>query len=492
MAMVIITRQATAGLAFGALTGAYYLNLSAPLGTLSDLVGNHLVSSMASPWNASILLFTLIFGGFAGIIGAGGGLQILATRLLNRQNAPRRLEWGAFGLGLICFFDGLVNALLVGRLFRPLARSHGVPGVRLAYLIDSTSSPVACLALASTWIAYQLSMIREGLAETGMELSPYSVFLQSWPANFYCLLSLVLVAAAIHFRTSIGPMKSFSVKPEREIDTSADQEMKAGVGPVWAAAGSLALLLLSLFTGLWWNGSGQAPEGTPPLSVIGYADAATVLLLVAFIASTGAALFHAWGVPELRGRGLGDAFREGATTMLKPLTVLLAAWALGSTLKELETARSLSLLLDSRLDPRLLPAAVFVCGAAISFFTGTSWGTMGILTPLAVPVAVTMSSDPALVAWVVAAVFSGAVFGDHASPLSDTTVVSSIACGVDPWDHVRTQLPYASLAGLVSLIAGFIPLGFGMNPWICLVVSGSVLALIARQFGLRSPTSPRL
>jgi Na+/H+ antiporter NhaC len=210
---------------------------------------------------------------------------------------------------------------------------------------------------------------------------------------------------------------------------------------------------------------------------------------VAFIATAGAALIHSIGSPHLRGSALGEAFWDGATAMLKPLTVLLAAWALGSTLKELETARSLSLLLDARLDPRLLPAAVFGCGAAISFFTGTSWGTMGILTPLAVPVAASMGADPSLIAWVVAAVFSGAVFGDHASPLSDTTVVSSIACGVEPWDHVRTQLPYAATTAVLALAAGFIPLGYGLNPWLCLPVGACLLIVIARHFGSPPPSS---
>ncbi|MEM6822109.1 MAG: Na+/H+ antiporter NhaC family protein [Verrucomicrobiota bacterium] len=490
---VLIFKRPALGLTFGAICGAFYLNLETPLNTIPHLIKDHFLATVAGSWNISILFFTLILGGFAGILQQGGGLQALAQFFLKKsKEAGKTIERTAFYLGIFCFFDGLANALLVGRLTRPLAKSYGVSKVRLAYIIDSTSSPVACLALASTWIAYQLSMIREGLSVAGIDGSPYPIFLQSWPANFYCLFSLLLVGTVIQKSWIIGPMKRMETSEERATvavtkKPISEPEIPSGTPPdrgpmrITAALSSLAFLIASLFVGLWWNGRSLAPENAGWMEVIGHADSALVLLIVS-LGSVAWAIAAHWLFIKESVRNLDSAFWEGAMQMAKPLTVLLAAWALGSTLKDLNTAKSLAQLLQTTLSPSFLPLIVFLCGALISFFTGTSWGTMGILTPLAIPAAIALDpgGDPSYVAWIVGAVFSGAVFGDHCSPLSDTTIVSSIACDVEPLDHVRTQLPYALIAAAWSALFGFLPIGFGVNPWICLMVAGPALLLLPR------------
>lgn len=494
---VVITRKPTSGLAFGALLGCFYLNRYQPGSILPEFISTHLVGSIATSWNVSILLFTLIFGGFAGILQVGGGLAALAHRLTDRdkRHPNRAMEYSAFGLGVVCFFDGLINSLLVGRIFRPLADDKNLPRVRLAYIVDSTSSPIACLALASTWIAYQLAMIREGISGLDPEPSAYSLFLASWPVNFYCLFSLILVAATIYFRSSWGPMERFeNVGPPQagsegnKAQASEPPPVSGGSSGLRAALISLGFLLTALLTGLLINGQANAPDGSALWVIIGYADAAMVLLLVSLISAAFARWIHVFLAGGKAQPDWEEAFWTGAASMLKPLTVLLAAWALGSTLDSLGTAEALATTLGGELSPTLLPAVVFLCGAVISFFTGTSWGTMGILTPLAVPLALSMGveADLTLAAWTIGATFSGAVFGDHCSPLSDTTLVSSLACGVDPWDHVRTQLPYALLAGTTACLFGFIPLGLGLPVGLCLLLGVGVCIGVSWWFRGRS------
>ncbi len=497
LALAILTRRPTLALATGAMVGVIYLNLATPERILTEYAGTHFLEKVASPWNTSILLFTLIFGGFAGILQCGGGLNALAERMLaGSQHTRRAVEQSAFLLGLICFFDGLVNSMLVGRLFRPLAERYQISKARLAYIVDSTSSPIACLSIASTWIAYQLSMIQTGISAAEVSLSPYLLYLKSWPANFYCLFTLILLFTTIRHQWMIGPMRTYQNKDQTLATPDAQTATpNSNAKQIKAAISSLLVLLITLLGGLLLDGALRSPAGTPMVEMIAYAQASTVLLIVSVVAAVFAYLIHRMLLPakpepphESQDR-LEQAFWDGAAQMMRPLTVLLAAWILSSVLKELDTAAALASLLQTNLSPAWLPVSVFLCGSIISFFTGTSWGTMGILTPLAIPVALSMNpdaaADPTLVAYVIGAVFSGAVFGDHCSPLSDTTIVSSVACGIDPIDHVRTQLPYALIAAAAACVLGFLPSGWGISPWLCLLVAGSALYFLPRLIPVR-------
>jgi Na+/H+ antiporter NhaC len=391
------------------------------------------------------------------------------------------VEGAAFGLGILCFFDGLANSMLVGRVLRPLADRAGVSRARLAYIVDSTSSPVACVAFISTWIAYQLSMIREGLAQVDRDDNPYVLFLQSIPLNFYCWFTLVLVLLTIVRRFNLGPMRRFAGRPAMPTEAGKEEGLAAGA---WRAATPLVVLVGSLVAGLYLSGS----EDPWPITRNGLADAfgnsKTALVLVCS-AGIGCLTAFLCAYRPGRGRELGEAFRQGLTALFLPVLILVGAWTLSSTLKELGAAQALSSLLSGTLPATYLPVAVFLVGSGMSFVTGTSWGTMGILMPLAIPTAVTLGAElPAadahgMLLGVIAAVFSGAVFGDHCSPMSDTTIVSSVACGIDPLDHVRTQLPYALLAGGVAVLVGFIPVGLGLPAPVALLCGAIFLFFLS-------------
>ena len=476
---IVLFRRTLVGLLVGVYAGMLMLEPSV-LMLPSRFIVDHLAPVLKSPWNLSVVGFTLLLAAFAAVLEAGGGFKRIMHRLLKTQPAARkRVEWGAFGLGLICFFDGLANSMLVGRTLSNTARSAGVSRARMAYIVDSTSSAVACVALISTWIAYQLSMMQEGFLLAGAEpsVSLYQLFVYSIPYNFYCWFTLILLAFSIQRDWYVGPMRNSRVEAADAGEESVE------IDQAWAPAGAvgipLTVLMFSLFLGLYVSGSGGMvlPRSIGDISTaFGKADAARVLLRAAALALFVAVWMNRQFVRAQQMK-MRAVILSGVQKFLLPLLILLSAWLLSSVLKSLDVHIVLGELLGTQLDERLFPALVFITGSLISFSTGTSWGTMGLLMPLVVPILLGFD-DVSLerIAASVAAVFSGAVFGDHCSPFSDTTIVASISCHVEPYTHVKTQLPYALLAAFAALLLGFIPAGMlGIHPMVLLWVGSLIL-----------------
>ena len=485
LAVIAATRHALAGLLAGAFCGAVILGGGDPWQAYLALFRDHLAPSLGSSWKTGAILFTLVLGGFAAVLDAGGGFRTLLGRLTaGRGDADRRFQLAAAGLGLLCFFDGLANSMMVGRVGRDLADRCGVARVKLAYIVDSTSSAVACVALVSTWIAFQLTMIREGFALAGREVNPYAEFLSSLPSNFHCWFTLVLLFVSIGRRFDPGPMGGFAA--DARARGPLPQPADAQPAPAASALVPLAVLLAAFFAGFYLLGTAGAllPVTRDKIVAAFGGDAGPLVMVLAGLVATLAAavLFPAPG--PRRAALAGAAFLDGARTMLGPVVILVAAWMLGSVLAALGTAGSITRAAAALDAAPVLPLVIFITGAVVSFATGTSWGTMGILFPLAIPAAAGASGhlDPAAQATflhvTVAAVFSGAVFGDHCSPFSDTTIVSSISCGVEPHDHVRTQIPYALIAAAVAALVGFLPAGFGVPAWVSLVAGTGILVAL--------------
>lgn len=495
---VFLTRRVLFGLLLGALAGAVLLSGGNPVAAVLGFFPDHLFPSFQSSWKVGALLFTLLLGGFAALIERGGGLRTLMARVArgSGQAPARRFQFASMGLGLVCFFDGLANSMLIGRVTRSMADRIGVSRVRMAYLVDSTSSAVACVAFISTWIAFQLSLISQGLERVATpgraDPGPYALFFQSIPVNFYCLFTLVLLGVSIGSNFVIGPMRRFEEEARKE--AAQDEPENPGLepaAPVRSAAIPLAVLVGSIMAAFCLFFEFEMRPSAWDLRTVArafstsYGAEAMVLGCLAGIAA-------AWVLypcaertrPFLR----WHVFLEGVGALVGPLFILMAAWMLGSVIAALDTAGFVSGMLADTLPFGLLPAAVFITGAIISFSTGTSWGTMGILMPLALPSVFILGDaadvDPEAIWGVlvlaIAAVFSGAVFGDHCSPFSDTTIISSIACGVEPQDHVRTQLPYAATAAGLALVFGFIPAGLGLPGWLCLLAGCGVLLALPK------------
>jgi Na+/H+ antiporter len=482
LATVVVLRRVTFGLLLGAWSGVVLMNGGNWLTAIPELVGTHLLPNFTSSWKIGALLFTLLLGGFAALLEAGGGLQSLVVRFLRRGDPRRHLQLATIGLGFVCFFDGLANSVLLGRVTRSLADGCRVSREKLAYLVDSTSSAVACIAFISTWIATQLTLIREGLTAVGREADfpAYGVFFASIPLNFYVLFTLALLLVVVLSDWDFGPMRRAENAARRRSAVVATPDGQAV--PAWTALvplGVLVLGILGLFYG-WEARPLWPPTWERTAMAFSSADGAWLLVIGSVIGVAAAWVCYPRTTAP---RKALPVFAGGVGSLIVPLGVLIAAWVLGSVIAGLGTAAYAGRILEGRLPVALLPAAVFVTGAFISFTTGTSWGTMGLLMPLAVPLVFSLGGhanaplgEGELLSAVVAAVFSGAVFGDHCSPFSDTTIVSAVATGVSTFDHTRTQLPYALLAAGVAIAAGFVPAGAGWMPaWGCALAGLGIL-----------------
>lgn len=478
LSVILLTRHALLGLLAGGLTGGLLLASGNPATAAYSVAIEHLAPSLQDPWKQGAIVFTLVLGGFAAILEAGGGFRTLLLRLTRPgSDRVRPMETAAAMLGLLCFFDGLANGLVVGRVGRDLADRCGVARVKLAYIADTTSSAVACVAFISTWIAFQLSMIGEAYRLAGRDVNPYSIFLSSLPFNFYCWFSLVLLFIAIRRRFHPGPMQDFV--HEAEPSEAVQPEIRPS-GPVRSALIPLGVLLTSFFVYFIALGSPRPifPLDREKLVAAFGSDAGPRVLVLAGVTSTLAAwiLFPPQATGRLR--PVAAAFVGGVRAMIGPVLILVAAWIFGSVLEDLGTAELITEQAARAGSPGLFPTLVFLTGAAVSFSTGTSWGTMGLLFPLAVPVAIQLGTPESQLPLTVAAVFSGAVFGDHCSPFSDTTIVTSISCGVEPHDHVRTQIPYAVIGAVVAIGLGFLPAAYGTPAVVCLILGTIALLLL--------------
>jgi Na+/H+ antiporter NhaC len=456
LVVIVITRQAALGLGSGVVAGALLIHHTEPAGALRAIFADYIFPSLDGSWHVGAIVFTLVLGAFAGLLEKSGGFDTILARLVAKAKSPeKRLLGSVYVIGLLCFFDGLANSLLTGRIARPLADKTGVSRERLAWVVDSTSSPVACVAFISTWIATQLSLIKQGLADAPFAVEPYSLYFQSIPANPYCLLTLLLVPLVIFVNYQPSAMRRYLPQaPDEEDLLEAGEEIspKHAVVPllalvigIFAAFPLLSSPMTDVFSPAGWREAFSGDAGP-----------------YALVAGSLCGLAAAWAMyPKGRRVSANAAAYHGAANLLPALVILVLAWSLGNVFSALGAGEQLAAVLSDGFRVEWLPLAVFGAGALMSFATGSSWGTMGLLMPLALPATV-VAADAAglppaelatLIPAIIGAVFGGAVLGDHCSPFSDTTVVSAIASGCEPTAHVHSQLPYAGIAAAFSAVA---------------------------------------
>jgi Na+/H+ antiporter NhaC len=490
--LIVLTKHAALGLAGGLAAGALLIHHGDPAGALRAIFADYLFPALDGSWHVGAIVFTLILGSFAGLLEKSGGFDTLLNRLVAKAKDPqRRLLGGVYGIGLLCFFDGLANSLLVGRIARPLADRTGVSRERLAWVVDSTSSPVACVAFISTWIATQLSLIKDGLKDAPFAVEPYSLFFQSIPANPYCILTLILVPFAIFINYQPRAMSRYlPQEPENaDVPKTAATSPKRAIIPLMA----LVLGIFAAFPLL----SDPVPD---VLSVSGWQTAfGGDSGPYALVAGSLFGLAVAWAMyPKGRAVSAHEAAYHGAAGLLPTLIILVVAWALGNVFTELGAGEQLAKLLTTGFRVEWLPLVVFVAGLLMSFTTGSSWSTMGLLMPLALPatlVAATATGMPleemmTLVAAVIGAVFGGATFGDHCSPFSDTTIVSAIASGCRPTAHVHSQFPFAGLAAGFAAVSYSLMAG-GLGAVFATLIAAFLMCGAVKILGLRVNASQR-
>ena len=404
-----------------------------------------------------------------------------------------------FLMDLCIFFDDYSNTLVVGNTMRPIADKLKVSREKLAYIVDSTSAPVVAVAFVTTWIGAELSYIQDGLSAIGLEASAYSVFFHSLAYSFYPFLTLGFVLMLIFSGRDYGSMLKAERKARGIVTAEADkQESGSQPAHIIDALVPLMVLVFGTIAGLVATGYDASIWDDPShgffaklSSTIGEANSYLALLWASLLS-----LLTAVVMTLLRGTmrlpKIMEEMTEGFKSMLNAVLILTMAWSIALVTKEMHTAEFVShLLVQWSLSPMLVPVLTFVLAALIGFSTGTSWGTMAILYPLILPSSwmlcqehgLSVEATMPLFYNVVASVLAGAVMGDHCSPISDTTIMSSLASGCNHLQHVSTQMPYALTVGGVALLLGVLPTALGLPSWVAFLVGFLVLGLIVRFFG---------
>ena len=515
VALALIFKEVITALLAGIWLGALAVAGYDPVQATWRLVDDYIVNAAGDTGgHTQIIIFSLLLGGMVGLISKNGGTMGVVRAVAPLARNRRRGKLATALAGLAIFFDDYANTLVVGNTMRPITDRLKVSREKLAYLVDSTAAPVAALVPISTWVGYEVSLIGDGLGSAagqagGTEgaflagLSPYAVFIQTIPYLFYPLLALTFVFLTSAMNRDFGAMARAEARAAagrglfREgamLATDTKEgfvQAKEGTPHRWWNAGLPVLtVVLVVLGGLYTSGRAAAGTGASLMDIFGAADPFSTLLWGSLAGCIVAAVLSI-GQRLLTVHECVDAWVGGVKAMMIAMVILTLAWSLGAVTTDVGTAAYLSQLLGGNLPLFLLPALVFVTSGAMAFATGTSWTTMAILIPLVIPLTVSLAggtgfADGSLYGILLAttsSVLAGAIWGDHCSPISDTTVLSSTAAACDHVDHVRTQLPYAVLVGAVGLVLGSVGTSLGLPNWIALLGGVAVLAVVLRFFG---------
>jgi len=519
IALALITRQVLLSLFCGIWLGYWILHGGNPISALLGSVDSYVVNALADVGHAHIILFCLSLGGMIGVIHYTGGIRglVLLVSRLAKNSRSGQVTTGL--LGTLVFFDDYANTLIVGNTMRPFTDRVRISREKLSFLVDATAAPVATIGVISTWAAYQIGLVAKELPGLGPNPpQPYLFFLNSIPYAFYSILMLVFVFMVASSLRDFGPMRraeercratgavlregatplvdsrAFEETQATEVEGSAANQSTQWFNAVIPIACLLGFTAYSLF----YTGMESLREKgimSPSLrEIIGEADAYKSLLWAGFGSS-----FVAIALGFLQRRGLATLIMkwvEGARSLVMAAMILLLAWSLGSISKDLGTGDAVVAWTPKALSPGFIPALTFGVAGIVAFATGTSYGTMAILIPIVMPLSYDLSAHAQLEAAHVdtlgfatlSAILGGSVFGDHCSPISDTTVLSSMACGADHVDHVRTQLPYALLVASAAMVS-YLLVGYGIHLALVYLIALTIvvvafLLLTRRQKGL--------
>ncbi len=531
--LALVTKQVIIALFLGVYVGSLFLQGGNPIFAMIDTISDRIIgNSLADSWNIGVILFCLLIGGLVGIITKIGGTAAVANAVAKKaQHSKATLFWTAI-LGIMMFIDDYANSIIVGTTMRPITDKQRISREKLAYICDSTAAPISSMMPLSTWIAAELIAIAGALAIVGIDANPFVVFFQTIPYRFYSIFALVMVFSVVLLNRDYGPMyhaerraRSTGDVAGVPTDTVASSEdllkpAESTRRSVWSMIVPIVVFIIITVAGLFYSGGSsveaeyqgnlatvaeygiESAEGAVAAEdivfyeslttvqrgflYIGNSDASVVLNWASILAIITAMIFgvtHGVGFTKIL-----ESFVEGMKTMLLAVTILALALALKDVISTMGLGEWLGEQASSFLAPSVLPMLVFISALGMAFATGTAWGTNAILMPIVIPVAASIGASnevtPLLLASI-GAVLTGAVFGDHCSPISDTTILSSSGAGCDHVSHVKTQAPYAITVAAVSLVA-FLFAGFGVSPFILIPLGACTILGIVRFVG-RNP-----
>ncbi|MGL4513537.1 MAG: Na+/H+ antiporter NhaC family protein [Lacipirellulaceae bacterium] len=533
--LAIVTRRVLTSLLLGVFAGALVMSGGDPLGALVATFETHLWPTFIEPDKLRLFSFTMSMGATIGLLHAAGGMLGFVKLMTPLASTPRSGQLTGWLMGLAIFFDDYANTLLLGGALGPVFDRLKVSREKLAYIVDSTAAPVAGLALVSTWIAVELAYVQEGLANlpggAPEGVNALNLFVACLPYRFYVIQALAMVFLIAVLGREFGPMlaaeRAARARPDGVVLDEAGAGKRQPTPTHWSnAVAPLGAMLAVVLALLCITGSGrlverlgpEAAAAAPWREVFGAANSA-VALQYGGLVGLGVALAIVAGKRLLTKRETTDALVRGVLVVLPAVAILWFASAMSRMTsnkavdgrptatpyehagERLYTGEYLTPFVlgdtaageqPSALVRALLPTGVFLLSCAISFATGTSFGTMGLVVPLAVPIGFAAAGgDPALAATsplllaTLGSVLAGAIFGDHCSPISDTTILSSQASGCDHMAHVRTQMPYALVPATMSVLLGTIPVALGVNVWLLLPLQTAALLGVLYVFGRR-------
>lgn len=509
--LALIFREVITALFAGVWLGALAVAGFNPLKATGRLIDQFVVPALTDADHVAILVFSLLLGGMVGIIARNGGTMGIVESVTPFARTPKRGKIATWAAGLAIFFDDYANTLIVGNTMRPITDRLRISREKLAYIVDSTAAPVAALVPISTWVGYEISLISDGLriaaeqnpngADVILSQNPFDLFLQTIPFLFYPILAVLFVLMTSVMNRDFGPMAEAELraatkgelhKPGATLATDTSSELMSPKKGLtyrwWNAALPVLTVIVVVLAGLYTTGRTSVGPDASLREVFAEADPFSTLLWGS-LAGCLVAILISIGQRMLTVQECIDAWLGGMKAMMIAMIILTLAWSLGSVTEAIGTAQYLSLLLSDRVGLQLIPLIVFVTCAAMAFATGTSWGTMAIMLPLVIPLTVSLGGAATypggdqmeILLGATASVLAGAIFGDHCSPISDTTILSSTASACDHMDHVRTQLPYAVLVGLIGMLLGNVGTAYGLPPWGALL-GGVFLLFLFLQF----------
>ncbi|MCY4403273.1 MAG: hypothetical protein OXD54_11910 [Candidatus Poribacteria bacterium] len=452
-------------------------------------------------FNFWVILFVFFMMSMISVVIASGGIASVITILSRFAIGPRSTQFITAIMGTVIFIGDYSNAMLVGPTMRPITDKYKVSREKLAYIVDSTSAPIAGLAFVSTWIGYEVGLFQAVADNIGLNTDGYSMFFDALPFRFYCMLTILFVIINAISGRDYGMMRNAQSRAQNTGEVSAhDAKVMGGMTTdintvntntqLLSAVIPLTLLFSMILGGLWidGNGSGSIFSLTSWRNALSDANNVKVLASSA-ITSFVAAILCGLVFSKMSIQQISKAVKEGLSGTLLPIAIILCAWGIKASCDKLMTGDFIASLLSDVVSPLWFPALVFVVASLTSFATGTSWGTMAILIPTAIPVAFVLDGDIYGITTIIclAAVLDGAIFGDHCSPISDTTILSAIVSSCDPMHHVRTQMPYALTVAVIALICGYLPAALGLSSWIGILIgTGGIILLYVGLSRLRS------
>jgi len=508
MAIVLafLTRRVLPSLGIAILTGGLLSHVPrAPLNSTAWFEGfktsaTHLTATVTDTTYLQILAFIPPIFVMIEILIASGGFRGIIVWLLRWIKGRKSAQAATALMGILCFIDDYTNAIVVGSMMQPITDRFRISREKLAFLVDATSAPIAGLAVVSTWIAFEVGLLGQIGGTLGIGKSGYAMFFDALSFRFYCLLMIAFVFVHILMDRDFGPMKTAQKRAQ------GNNETPKTASPTSSADGSdraikalvpLAGLVLFHLTGLWFDGTAKlkedmqqwqiqsqttATEEMPAMpvdletlspaswvywrEVIGHAEHTPFVLACASSFGLTLALIFSQLFGSLSRPVIIHCFKRGVRRAMIPFVILILAWSLKNCCDTLRTGEFLATILAGRVPSYLFPPILFLVASLTSFATGTSYGTMAILMPTAIPIAFAIDGNTYGLTTMISlgAVLDGAIFGDHCSPISDTTIMSSIATSCDLVQHVRTQLPYSLLVAAIALTAAYLPSSLGLAP----------------------------